>query len=529
MGLAGFGTPDPEPFADILTLIDDPMRPVRIDLSFFEYHLGHSGLSRKGLNRFGEPRAAGTPFTERHRNLASSVQRVLETAIIHLVRNARELLPDEANMCLSGGVALNVSSNRLIRDSGDFENLFIIPPAYDGGTSLGCALHLDSKHSGRRTYSFDVYSGPDIVNDFDIENGLRRYGDSIVWERLAEGELIERAARALAEHKIIGWMQGRMECGPRALGNRSILANPTRPEAKDRLNAGIKKRETFRPYAPSVLREESANWFDVDDSPHMLFEASVHTAKRGTIPAVVHVDGSSRPQTVTPTSNPRYYKLLRHFFERTGVPVLLNTSFNQHGEPLVNRPEEAVAVLLATELDELFIGDYHVKRNPTVSFVNEWVSIDGRGIWKCRAIPGAIDDRQVQPYTGARIARREFIEVTTDPVQWGYAVGFRLQSHILRAEKMLQAILVRVRIEIQSGKAGIIFVRDDLQTVLGTSAETGVDGAHFLDILIEPPPQSGWLVIRNAAAGQASRFRVYGIEVYRATWELPEVDGNSSS
>jgi carbamoyltransferase len=366
MGLAGYGRPDCSRFEDIIRLKEDPRRPIEIDLSFFQYHLGGPGMSAKGIARFGEPLQEGGELTQLHCNLAATVQKALERAILHIVSKLQYFLPEEKNLCLSGGVALNVTTNRRIKDLSGFDHLFITPPAYDGGTSLGCALYLSAKLSGEHDKSpFDVYLGPDI-EDYDVEAALRSFGSRIEWQRLPKPQLIERAAQALAEKRFIGWVQGRMECGPRALGNRSILANPILADTKYRLNAGIKKREAFRPYAPSVLQEECAHWFDLEDSPYMLLEATVQRDKRHKIPAVVHIDGSSRPQTVTEHSNPLFYGVIKEFYQRTGVPLVLNTSFNQHGEPLVNRPEEAVAMLLATDLDELFLGDYHVRPNHAV-------------------------------------------------------------------------------------------------------------------------------------------------------------------
>jgi len=393
MGLAGYGTPDPELFGDVILLRDDCHKPVAIDASFLDFFRlaliwsaerrrtetadgaprpfrrsssfarGGSGLSDKAIRRFGEPRADGEELTQHHCDLAASMQKALEEAILHIVRQLPTLVPDERNLCFAGGVALNVTANRRILDLRLFDRLFVTPPANDGGTSLGCALYLDSLHSPRWTYAFDVYTGPHIEDDFDVEAACVSFGDRIVWEALEEPELIRRAADALAANKLLGWVQNRMECGPRALGNRSILANAMDPGVKDALNTRVKKREGFRPYAPSVLREESANWFNLDESPFMLLEATVHPHRRDRVPGIVHVDGTSRPQTVTEEANPRYYRLIRAFYERSGVPLILNTSFNRHGEPIVNRPEEAIAVLLDTELDELFVGRYHIRRN----------------------------------------------------------------------------------------------------------------------------------------------------------------------
>jgi carbamoyltransferase len=391
MGLAGHGIADPHLFDDIIRLRDDCCKPVEIDLSFcnpIRMAAQWSGWKRRAArhedaasakmegarvtsyfsaavrDRFGPAVPEGGGLDYRHSALAASMQVAIERAILHIVHQVTRLLPDETKLCLAGGVALNIGANRRIVDSGLFERTFITPPAYDGGTSLGCALELDSRYSGRRRYDFDVYCGPDIERDFDIAAACASFHGAIRWEKLSEGDLVRCAADALAAHKLIGWVQGRMECGPRALGNRSILANPASPTVKHALDSGVKKREPFRPYAPSILQEESAEWFDIENSPFMLLEATVRHEKRARVPGIVHVDGTSRPQTVSYTANPRYYRLIRAFFERTGIPMVLNTSFNLHDEPIVNRPEEAIKALIETELDALFIGPYLVRRAP---------------------------------------------------------------------------------------------------------------------------------------------------------------------
>jgi len=393
MGLAGYGTPHPKLFGDVIQLRDDCTRPIEVDLSFFDFlrlasnwsrwnevrkdqdlaqdimtkvaNIPVTSLSDVGVKRLGEPRAANAPLTNRHCDIAASLQRTLEEAVVHLARQAGKLVRGERNLCLAGGVALNVGANRRVCDEHVFDKVFIVPAAYDGGTSLGCALYIDSLRSSRTNYAFDVFSGPDIERDFDIEEACVSFVDRIEWDLLTEEDLILRATHCLIGQQLIGWVQGRMESGPRALGNRSILANPTDPNVKDKLNTRVKKREGFRPYAPSVLQEECANWFDLYESPFMLLEAKVHPHKRSQVPGIVHVDGTSRPQTVREHSNPRYYRLIRSFFERTGIPMVLNTSFNRHGEPIVNRPEEAIAVLLETDLDALFIGRYSIRRKTT--------------------------------------------------------------------------------------------------------------------------------------------------------------------
>jgi carbamoyltransferase len=362
MGLAGYGTPDLSVFRDIISLEDDPVRPINIDLSFFNYHTGGPGFSEKGLRLFGPPRTAGEPLEQRHCDLAASMQRMLEKSIVHVVSFIPALLPQTGNLCFAGGIALNVCANRRIQDTGLFEAFFVTPPAYDAGTSLGCALYLNAKYSGCYKYDFDVYCGPHITEDFDINAALIKFADKITWKRLTDEELFETAAGYIKNNKIIGWAQGRMECGPRALGNRSLITNPMNPKAKDDLNSRVKKRESFRPYAPSVLQEEADKWFDLAKSRFMLLEAKVHPDKTGIVPGIVHVDGTSRPQTVSEADNPRYYQLIKKFYKMTGVPMVLNTSFNMHGEPMVNSPDEAILDFLNTEMDALFLENYYITK-----------------------------------------------------------------------------------------------------------------------------------------------------------------------
>ena len=368
MGLAGYGTPDPSFFEDIVILRDDPSRPIEIDLSYFDYHTGGTGLSEKGKERFGRPRERDEGLVRRHCQLAASAQQMLEQSIIHIARFVPRLVPQTSNLCFAGGVALNVRANRLILDSQLFDRLFVPPAAYDGGTSLGCALYLNAQYTSCYRYDFDVYCGPDIEQDYSIDAALSKFKDRVKWEVLKEADLYDEAAKYIKENRIIGWVQGRMEWGPRALGNRSILTNAMNPHAKDQLNARVKKREGFRPYAPSVLLEECYNWFDLSiASPYMLVEAGVIPENRSIVPGVVHVDGTSRIQTVSKMDNQKYYKLIKRFYELTGVPLVLNTSFNRHGEPMVNTPEEAIIDLIETGMDALFMGNYRITKRKRFS------------------------------------------------------------------------------------------------------------------------------------------------------------------
>ena len=363
MGLAGYGKANPRLFEGVVRLKEDASKPVEVDLSFFDYYIGGTGLSEKGKQRFGPSRDPKERLQQAHFELAASTQAMLEAAISHIVRFIPELVPGTENVCFAGGVALNVRANRLIIDSGLFKGFFVPPPANDAGTSLGCALDLSAQYSGNQRYQFDVYCGPDIGEDYSIPEALEKVKKKVVWKKLSEDDLCEKAAELIGVNLIIGWARGRMECGPRALGNRSILTNAMNPQAKEELNAKVKHREWFRPYAPSVLAEEASKWFDLRvPSPYMLLEAKVLDGKESIIPGVTHVDKTARVQTVSQEQNPTYYRLISAFGRRTGVPLVLNTSFNRHGEPIVNTPEEAIRALLETRMDALFLGEYYVSK-----------------------------------------------------------------------------------------------------------------------------------------------------------------------
>ncbi len=313
------------------------------------------------VRRFG-PRRTGPdePLEDRHRNIASSMQKRLEEVELSMLRTLHERTGQDA-LCLAGGVALNCVVNGRIRAETGFSDLYIQPAAYDGGTSLGAAAYVLHHVLGepRRTVMDHAYFGPEFA-EIDCRRALEEAG--LASERLDDTDLVKRTAAALADGAIVGWFQGRLEFGPRALGNRSILADPRRPEMKDVLNARIKHREPFRPFAPAILEEATGEWFDDDyPSPFMLLTYDVRNEKRAEIPAPTHVDGTGRLQTVRREQNPRYYDLIAAFGERTGVPVLLNTSFNEN-EPICCTPGEAVDCFLRTRMDVLVLGALYVEK-----------------------------------------------------------------------------------------------------------------------------------------------------------------------
>ena len=402
MGLAPYGQPR---YAGairdrLVELRDDGS--FKLDMRYFNFLHGLTMTNGAFDELFGgPPRKPESPLTQREMDLAASVQQVTEEIVLRMARHVhRETgLP---NLCLAGGVALNcVANGRLLRE-GPFERIWIQPAAGDAGGALGVALAAHHKVLGapRRAHSEGdgmrgSYLGP-AFDDAAIEAALRRCGAVI--ERLPREALLDRTARLLADERVVGWFQGRMEFGPRALGARSILGDPRSPRMQSVLNLKIKHRESFRPFAPSVLRARLHEWFDLDvDSPYMLLVASVRESQRiamtpeqerlfgieklnvprSTVPAVTHVDYSARIQTVHPDTNPLYHALLERFDALTGCPVLVNTSFNVRGEPIVCTPEDAWTCFMRTEMDCLVIGSFVLDKAKQPALVDD-------GSWQTR-------------------------------------------------------------------------------------------------------------------------------------------------
>jgi carbamoyltransferase len=308
----------------------------------------------------GPPRLRGGPLEQQHYNLASSLQQVVEETALELVAWLHEATGEQA-LCLAGGVALNCVLNARLRSKGPFKDVWVQPAAGDAGTALGAALWIDAQvqpaTGSRRSTMEHVFWGPGY-GDHEVEALLRR--SKVSYRRLRD--IPEETAALLDRDLIIGWFQGAMEFGPRALGARSILASPLNASMQDRLN-DIKDREDFRPVAPVVLEEEASEWFvDARVSPFMLFVFDVKPEKAGRIPAVRHVDGTARVQTINRGQHPLYYDLLKAFQRRTGVPVLVNTSFNVRGEPIVCTPRDAVSAFYASPLDALVIGSFLLQK-----------------------------------------------------------------------------------------------------------------------------------------------------------------------
>ncbi|MDB9872196.1 carbamoyltransferase [Alphaproteobacteria bacterium] len=383
MGLAPYGEPRYAHLIreKLITVADDGS--FQLDMSYFEYATGLTMTNKKFNTLFGgPPRASEAELTQREMDLAASVQKVTEDIVIQIAKGiARDT--GQQNLCLAGGVALNCVANGILLREKVFDKIWIQPAAGDAGGALGAALstwylhHKKERHlSLKQDAMKGSYLGPAFSDD-EIETELKLCG--AIYKKVSEKELIDQVATALANEKAIGWMQGRMEFGPRALGGRSIIADPRSPNMQKLLNLKVKYRESFRPFAPSVLREDLDKWFEHEtDSPYMLLVANVQKDKRlsitaeeealfgidklnvprSSVPAITHVDYSARIQTVHADTNPRYHSVIAKFKEKTGCPLIVNTSFNVRGEPIICTPEDAFKCFMGTELDILAVGNY---------------------------------------------------------------------------------------------------------------------------------------------------------------------------
>ncbi len=318
-------------------------------------------FSDKMIEIFGKPRDKDEPLTQYHKDLAASVQQHCENVIFHLLNNL-QLRTGLKNICIAGGVAQNSVANGKIKLMTAFENVYIPSAGYDAGTAVGSALWLYHQLLGNdnRVFVREAYLGAHYTND-EIEQVLKEANINYTRYNKDE-ETIEHTAELLANGAVVGWFQGRTEFGPRALGNRSVLVHPGRQDAKDLINSKIKRRESFRPFAPSILREYVNEYFEQDDDAFFMEKVFlIKPEKRAGLPAVTHVDGSGRLQTVHKDVSPKYYALIDRFREKTGLPILLNTSFNEN-EPIVNHPKEALDCFLRTEMDALVMGNFVVTR-----------------------------------------------------------------------------------------------------------------------------------------------------------------------
>jgi carbamoyltransferase len=396
MGLAPYGEPK------YLSNILDELMDLREDGSFtlnqkyFNYLGGLTMTSPAFHDLFGgPPRRPETPISQREMDLARSVQDACEEVVMRMARSAHELTGSR-NLCLAGGVALNCVANGRVQREGPFEKLWIQPAAGDAGGALGVAQLIWHRHlerprelNGRRDAMSGAYLGPSFTPE-QIEKTLKRFGAR--YERLERDELIDRSARILSEENVLGWFNGRMEFGPRALGSRSIIGDPRSPKMQQKMNLKIKFRESFRPFAPSVLEHRAADYFDLDtESPYMLLVSPVKESRRvpmteeqkalfgieklniprSDIPAITHVDYSARVQTVSKERSPDYFDLISKFEEYTGCPLVVNTSFNVRGEPIVCTPEDAYVCFMRTDMDYLVLGPFLLDKREQPELIEE--------------------------------------------------------------------------------------------------------------------------------------------------------------
>lgn len=383
MGLAPYGKPNyMKEMHDVVFLNEDGTFKLNLDL--FRHHKEKVDYrwendapvvgklySSKLENLLGPSRKKEEPLTQKHKDIAHSVQAMYENAMFKLLNRLHEKYKIDA-VCLAGGCAMNSVANGKIRRRTPFKQLYVQSAAGDAGGAIGAAYTVfyrfgKDQISKTRFHHDHAYWGPEFKS-MEIDQVLKlqkeelKKAGCVIRKPLNEDELCDWVTDEIADGKVIGWFQGRMEWGPRALGNRSILCDPRRSDMKDILNLKIKRRESFRPFAPSILREEVSNWFEEeDDVPFMMQVYQIREEKRSEIPAVTHVDGSGRLQSVLKKTNPLYHQLIRKFQEKTGVPILLNTSFNEN-EPVVCRPEEAIDCFLRTKMDVLVLGNWLIHR-----------------------------------------------------------------------------------------------------------------------------------------------------------------------
>ena len=371
MGLAPYGQPE---YMDAVRKLVKPTKTgFELDLSYFVHHSEGVNMtwdagsptigdvfSPKLEQLLGARRAKDEPLGQKHMNIAASLQDVLEEVVLGMLRqlSARTGLTD---LCMAGGVALNCTMNGKILSETPFKRVYIQPAAYDGGTSLGAALYVKHHvHGAPRDFVMDhTYWGleytPEQCRAALDARGLR-------YQEMDDEPLADAAADLITQGNIVGWYQGRFEWGPRALGNRSIVCDPRSDRMKDVLNSRIKHRESFRPFAPSVLEEKAGEWFEMSEaSPFMLMTCQVRKEQQARVPAITHVDGTARQQTVSKRTNPKYWGLIHAFEKKTGVPIVVNTSFNEN-EPVVNTPEEAIDCYLRNDMDVLVLGRFLVEK-----------------------------------------------------------------------------------------------------------------------------------------------------------------------
>jgi carbamoyltransferase len=375
MGLAPFGEPK------YVELIKNEIVDVRVDGSIelqmdkFHFHKGLKMINRSFGDVFGKPaRKPESDIDQFYKDVACSIQKVVEEIVINLVQYVKNETGEE-NLCLAGGVALNCTANGVVSRANIFKNIWIQPACGDAGGALGAAAIANFQQNGISKLTFDnSYHGKEF-GEADMLNALDKL--KVKHKIKTSEEVKSEAVRLLVEGKIIGWYQGRDEWGARALGNRSIIASPTIADMKSRINLAIKKREGFRPFAPVVLEEDYSDWF-VGQGDNEYMQYTVKAQQQDLIPACVHVDGTSRVQTINESQNELLYQLISSFKKETGVPMLINTSFNERGEPMVHSPEDAIRTFFNTELDTLVLGNIliHKEENREVSIKRKKYELD---------------------------------------------------------------------------------------------------------------------------------------------------------
>jgi len=386
MGLAPYGEPTfVEPLRDVVRI--QPSGAFQLNLKYFRHHTDEVSYSWKDcapevgtlyrgelVDLLGPPRKPDEPLEQKHKDIARSVQTTYEKAFFTLLQSLHKQHPYD-NLALAGGCAMNSVANGKVYQRTPFKKMYLPAAAGDAGGAIGAAMFVQTQLTNSQQPIANNTSRPRLDAYLGPESSEEEIHALIDWKRkeiaeagcllsilAEEEELLRKTAHAILEGKIVGWFQGRMEWGPRALGNRSILADPRRADIKDILNAKIKRRESFRPFAPSILREAVSEWFEQDDDvPFMMEVFQIRAQKRAHIPAVTHVDGSGRLQTVHKETNPRFYRLIEHFRDLTGIPLVLNSSFNEN-EPVVCYPEEALDCFLRTNMDVLVLGNFFLKR-----------------------------------------------------------------------------------------------------------------------------------------------------------------------
>ncbi|HSH68020.1 MAG TPA: carbamoyltransferase C-terminal domain-containing protein, partial [Bacteroidia bacterium] len=372
MGLAPYGKPIyVDKLKDVIEFTNDGL--FKLNLKYFKHHKDGVKMSWEGgepdieniyseymVEKFGPVRKKEEELTQYHKDLAASVQRLTEELIYHILNHLHKKCGSD-NLCIAGGVAQNSVANGKILKNTPFKNVYIPPAGHDAGTSIGSALYLYN-HLLKHKRSLPMYTGAlgSYFSDHNIESYLK--SQSVQFKKYSDSELFEQVTDCIMNGGVVGWFQGRAEFGPRALGHRSILTDPRRSDAKEILNLKIKRRESFRPFAPSILKEYADEYFEeADHVPFMEKVYLIQESKREQIPAVTHVDGTGRLQTVDAAYEPKYHALISEFYKKTKVPVLLNTSFNEN-EPIVNSPANALDCFLRTKMDMLVLENYIVTR-----------------------------------------------------------------------------------------------------------------------------------------------------------------------